>query len=119
MAVNHLRGYLVVCSLLFCLMPAFCNRALAEAPTTNTVEGQPLAANATRLLQALDFLGTPLPEETVKAVRDAARRRDAKRLQELLDPNVLFVVSLNPEVRVKVSAGRRSRRFSKEDSLHT
>ncbi|MCH7725502.1 MAG: CehA/McbA family metallohydrolase, partial [Planctomycetes bacterium] len=105
MAISHLRGLLVVCSLLFCLMPACCNRALAEVPTANSVEGQPLAANAIRLLQALDFLGTPLPEETVKAVRDAARRRDAKRLQELLDPNVLFVVSLNPEVRVKVKRG--------------
>jgi hypothetical protein len=67
------------------------------------VEGQPLAANVQRLAQALDFLGTPLPAETVKAIADAGQ--DAARLQRLLDPQVLFVVSLNPEARVKVARG--------------
>lgn len=70
-----------------------------------TVEGQPLAANVERLLQALDTLGAPLPARTVADLRQAARQRDATRLQALLDPHVLALVTLNPETRVKVERG--------------
>ena len=69
------------------------------------VEGQPLAANVNRLLQALDFLGAPLPRETTAVLRAAIDARDPKRIQEALDPHVLVVVSLNPESRVKVGRG--------------
>jgi outer membrane murein-binding lipoprotein Lpp len=69
------------------------------------VEGQPLAANVTRLLQALDFLGAPLSSETTAALKVAAQARGAKKIQELLDPNVLVVVTLNPESRVKAARG--------------
>jgi len=72
------------------------------------VEGQPLAANATRLLQALEFLGAPLPANTTTALEAAAKARDAKKIQELLDPQVLLVVTLNPESRVKVARGPAS-----------
>jgi hypothetical protein len=57
------------------------------------VEGQPLAANAGRLLDALQFLGAPLPEKTAAAVREAAKARDARTIQELLDPQVLVLRS--------------------------
>ena len=70
-----------------------------------SVEGQPLAANAKRILQAFEFLGAPFDDGSAKEIQEAAKRRDAKRLQELLDQHVLFVVSLNPEVRVKVRRG--------------
>src|SRR5262245_36600970 len=69
------------------------------------VEGQPLAANVNRVLQALDSLGSPLPKETLESLTRAAKARDAAQLQKLLDPHVLFVVSLNPESRVKVQRG--------------
>ena len=69
------------------------------------VEGQPLAANVNRVLQALDTLGSPLPNETLESLVRAAMARDAAQLQKLLDPHVLFVVSLNPESRVKVQRG--------------
>ena len=65
------------------------------------VEAQPLLANIQRVLQALQFLGAPLPEELSKQIETAARARDAARLQELLDPQVLLVVTINPESRVK------------------
>src|SRR5262245_5709149 len=61
------------------------------------VEGQPLAANVTRLLDALQFLGAPLPEATAKSLRTAARARDARKIQQLLDPQVLLHVAINPE----------------------
>jgi hypothetical protein len=75
----------------------------ADTPEPVDVEGQPLAANVQRLGQALDFLGAPLPADTAKALADAGQ--DANQIQRLLDPQVLFVVSLNPEARVKVARG--------------
>lgn len=68
-------------------------------------EGQPLAANARRLLQTLDFLGAPLPGEVRTAVMAAAEARDAAKIQMALDPQVLCVVSINPELRVKAARG--------------
>src|SRR5437899_802518 len=67
-----------------------------QKPEPVDVEGQPLAANVTRLLQALDILGTPLSEKETSALQEAARDRNAKKLQELLDPHALVVVSINP-----------------------
>jgi len=69
------------------------------------VEGQPLAANVRRLVQALDFLGTPLPDETTAQLQTAIKQRDAARLQTLLDDHVLLAVDINPELRVKVTRG--------------
>src|SRR5262249_31244204 len=72
---------------------------------TIDVEGQPLAANVTRLLQALDFLGSPLPKEKSAALEEAARNREARKLQELLDPHVLVQVTITPQLRVKSDRG--------------
>ena len=69
------------------------------------VEGQPLAANVERLLQALDILGAKLPGQTTQDLLAAVKERDAKKLQELLDPHVLALVSLSPEARVKAARG--------------
>jgi len=69
------------------------------------VDGQPLGANVTRVIEALAFLGRPLPEDLVVDLQAAARKRDAVSLQKLLDPQAVFVLSLNPEVRVKVQRG--------------
>ncbi len=69
------------------------------------VDGQPLAANVNRLLEALGTLGAPLPKETADRLAQAGKARDAAQLQQLLDAHVLFVVTLNPESRVKVERG--------------
>ena len=85
--------------------------SLAEAErrraalTPVTVEGQPLAANILRVVEALDYLGAPLPGELRSDLTTAGRARNATRLQELLDPRVLLVVHVNPEARVKVARG--------------
>jgi hypothetical protein len=68
-------------------------------------EGQPLAANAQRVLETLQFLGTPLPSEATTALQTAIKARDAKKIQELLDPQVWVAVSINPEARVKAVRG--------------
>jgi hypothetical protein len=69
------------------------------------VEGQPLASNVARVVQALEVLGTPLSNEIKTALEAAGRVRDARKIQEVLDRQVLFAVHLNPEVRVKVTRG--------------
>ena len=79
---------------------------LAAEPLPFTeVEGQPLAANAQRVMQAFDFLGAPWPEGMRTALRTAIAARDARGLQALLDPHAICVVTVNPESRVSVSRG--------------
>ena len=77
----------------------------ADIPVIGDVEGQPLAANAGRVLKALDLLGAPLPEDATKALTKAIEDKDAKTVQELLDKHVLFAVTINPEARLKVAKG--------------
>ena len=77
---------------------------LQEVPAGD-VEGQPLAANCTRLLDALDYLGTPLTANVAQQLRDAIQSENAATIQRVLDTHVLFVVSINPELRVKVQRG--------------
>lgn len=69
------------------------------------VEGQPLAANVKRVIEAMQFLGSPLPADEVEKLNAASKERDAKRLQQLLDPRVLLLAHINPESRVKVRRG--------------
>ncbi|MBM3875337.1 MAG: hypothetical protein FJ386_01265 [Verrucomicrobia bacterium] len=80
-------------------------RALAQQVLPVDVEGQPLAANIQRVVQAFDILGAPLPAALRKSLDAAAAKRDAAELQKLLDPRVLVVVGINPEVRVKAARG--------------
>jgi len=69
------------------------------------VEGQPLGANASRLVQAMEFLGMTLGKPVVEKLNQAIRDRDEEAIQRILDPHALVAVSLNPEVRVKVRRG--------------
>src|SRR5688500_8514745 len=77
------------------------SRAFEPVP----VEGQPLAANAVRVAQALEALGTPLPARTRAALAKAAAANDAAGVQAALDPHALLLVTINPEQRVKVARG--------------
>ena len=80
--------------------------ALAADPLPiGDVDGQPLAANAKRIIDALQFLGSPLPAAEIEKLNAAAKERDAKQLQQLLDPRVLLLAHINPESRVKVRRG--------------
>jgi hypothetical protein len=99
--LRHRLGLALAAGLL--LAPASGIRAQKLEPVE--VEGQPLGENAKRLLQALEFLGAPLSEEASKALQAAAKDRDANKLQQLLDPHVLFAVTINPESRVKAARG--------------
>jgi hypothetical protein len=80
-------------------------RAVDPPPVVAGIEGQPLAANAARVIKTLDFLGTPLPADAAKELGKAIEDKDAKKVQEVLDKHAMFVVNINPESRVKAARG--------------
>lgn len=85
---------------------SFMGQAAADdVPRVADVAGQPLAANARRLLEAYDFLGHPWAGDPREAVQTAIGAEDAVAVQAALDPHVLLVVHINPEQRVKVTRG--------------
>ena len=77
----------------------------ADLPPVIETEGQPLAANAQRLMQTLDFLGAPLAPELRTKLQTAVTARDGAGVQNVLDTQVLCVVDINPESRVKAQRG--------------
>src|SRR3954468_20835131 len=74
------RSFVLTCIRFFGLVLPVATVA-AERPAIIEVDGQPLAANAQRLMQALDFLGASLRKEVSAAVVSAAAARDAAKLQ--------------------------------------
>ncbi|MCA9106141.1 MAG: CehA/McbA family metallohydrolase, partial [Planctomycetales bacterium] len=83
-------------------------RAQEEDTVVQGVAAQPLRAQVTRVRDALEFLGQPLPATTIaelNAAIELPEEESAERLQEILDPLVLVHVHVNPESRVKVAAG--------------
>ena len=81
--------------------------------TTRDVSGQnsqsdlaqPLVANVERVLETLDYLGWPLPPDSLREVRSAMASADVLAIQAALDRHVLLNIGINPEQRVKVSRG--------------
>jgi len=94
------RQLLIAALVLVCCCPA-----AAQDLTPVVVEGQPLASNVQRLLEALQFLGTPLDAKTSEALKSPLEKRDAALIQKLLDPHVLVVIDISPEARVKARRG--------------
>ena len=80
----------------------------AQLPLVTNVEVQPLAAQVTRLTDALEQLGAPLSEQELKQLKSASSLAPAdavKQIQTVLDQHALFGVSINPEMRVRVQQG--------------
>src|SRR3954468_3496297 len=93
-----------------CLLLASPDALLAaDVPVVENLELQPLVAQVNRLTEALNVLGEPLPDKVQTALKESAAATDRKaatrQIQETLDPLCLFVVSINPEMRVKVAQG--------------
>ena len=80
-----------------------------ELPVVANVEHQPLAAQVTRLLEALEMLGEPLPAADATALKAQLASRDAAKaveaIQNILDKHCLVGININPESRVKVQQG--------------
>ncbi len=96
----HRLGYLLALAITLIF-----NRAYAKELEPVAVEGQPLAGNVARLMQALETLGFPLPVEESAALAMTAKTQDASKIQDLLDRHVLVLVHINPEARVKAKRG--------------
>src|SRR5438552_12396831 len=74
-----------------------------ELPVVSNVEHQPLAAQVLRLIEALQVVGEPLPDNEASELRklaDAASGKTAAaRIQQILDRHCLVGVNINPESR--------------------
>ena len=69
---------------------------------------QPFVFQALRLLEALEFLGTPIPANDKSIIETAVSKNDDTTIglvSEVLDKYALFKVEINPESRVKVAQG--------------
>jgi len=81
----------------------------ADMPLVEKVDAQPLWAQARRVIEALEFLGSPLAEDKRAALEKAAGAGDdaalVKAIQGAFDPLCLLYVDINPESRVKVAPG--------------
>src|SRR5438094_9247758 len=68
----------------------------ADWPKVTKVDRQPLATQARRVAQALDYLGAPLPADDKKALETAAEDQDEARaveaIQTILDRDCLAAV---------------------------
>jgi hypothetical protein len=78
-------------------------------PVVENVEAQPLLAQVKRLVEALDYLGSPLPAETRSALDRAAQETDSVRavraVQAALDPHCLLGVGIGAEAPIAVALG--------------
>ena len=83
--------------------------AWCEVPVITVKELQPFAAQVRRVAQALEHAGSPLSAGQMQSLDRALAETDpglaSARIQSVLDPQVLFAVHINPEMRVKVARG--------------
>jgi len=88
----------------------------ASLPIVANVERQPLAAQARRVAEALDMLGSPLPEADRKALEAAIADKDAAKsveaIQAVLDKyciaGIRGIVRNKADTRLTVTAGPAS-----------
>src|SRR5438093_2130993 len=87
--------YRLVISAAFFMMLA-ARSAAAELPKVAQVELQPLAAQVRRLVEALDYVGAPLPEADKQALQRAGedKARGLEAIQSILDPHCLAGVRI-------------------------
>ena len=80
-----------------------------ELALVTEVEFQPFASATQRLIEALDYLGSPLSENDLLAIKEALVSDDHTRaivdIQKILDAYCITGVNINPESRVKVKEG--------------
>ncbi|MCA9412104.1 MAG: CehA/McbA family metallohydrolase [Candidatus Omnitrophica bacterium] len=84
-----------------------------ELPLVEGVEFQPFASATGRLLEALEFIGSPMSDEDTATVKEALQNPKLEEaletIQKTLDKYVLIGVQINPESRVKVKEGMASK----------
>src|SRR5437762_2526963 len=98
----------LICAISGSLWPAFAADS-PSLPIVKNVELQPLVAQVRRVIEAADYLGSPLDAANRKALESAFEKTDgdeaSEAIQRVLDKHCLFGVNINPESRVKVAPG--------------
>lgn len=88
---------------LLLLLLVACSSLQAQIPA------QPLHSQAKRLVQALDYLGSPLQPADKKALQQLFNRApdtaSVAQIQKILDPYCLAMIDINAEARVKAIRG--------------
>jgi len=106
---THFRPWWLILNTVLVAMVAGTSLPARGLELVRDVEVQPLKAQAQRVVQALDYLGSPLNNQQMQVLKEVLDDADATQavaaIQELLDPLVLVAVHINPEGRVKVQAG--------------
>jgi len=96
-------------NLFIVFLPCVAASVLAETVPLPESDWQPLTAQIKRLTEALDNIGSPLNEKTQASLNEALADKNvqsgAEKIQRALDAHCLFIVSINPEMRVKVASG--------------
>ena len=81
----------------------------------SNVEPQPLLAQALRLNEALNYLGSSLSKEDQTELKQLQEKpltqETVKAIQSILDPYCIALVDINPESRVKVDRGAAAPRL--------
>ena len=104
-----MKPLIVFCVAVFCV-------GAEELPLVTAVEFQPLAAQAGRVIQALEVIGEPLPVADVEALRKLIAtpnggKAQVEAMQKILDRHALAGIEINPESRVKVQQGQAQARL--------
>src|SRR5438034_3670519 len=101
---------LALAALIIAIVAPFAPTADAPAafPQVATVEAQPLLAQITRLRQALDAIGEPLPRDVQTALDKLADEKDAAKVtreaQRILDPLCAFAIEFGADDSVRAVA---------------
>jgi len=73
------------------------------------VDRQPFVSQTRRLIEAMDFVGSPFSEADVDALKGAMALEDDEKaieaIQRILNARTLIDVHINPEARVKLDRG--------------
>ena len=107
-----LKSGLVALSLLLAFDTAVPSYAQSRLPTIEHVDAQPLLASVNRLVEAMDYIGSPLSESVVAEIKSLELgddRQATQRIQQLLDPFCLAGVSINETGPPSVSKGNARR----------
>ncbi|RPI88943.1 MAG: hypothetical protein EHM42_03880, partial [Planctomycetaceae bacterium] len=84
----------------------------------NRVEVQPLVAATERLVEALDFVGSPLTDDEKRALKAAAKETDplvtVAAIQKVLDPHCVVGITINAESRVSVIEGPAKKELTQQ-----
>jgi len=89
-----------------------------ELNLVTEVEFQPFASATQRLIEALDYLGSPLSEDDLSIIKETLVSDNHTQaivdVQKVLDAYCLTGVNINPESRVKVKEGTANKELMQQ-----